>query len=138
MATYSEYKTLVKEEVQMYIAKNSTKEKDDFSSNKDVLKLVVYLYFIQEKTNLHRYAHDLSSDEYYQGEIMIGISDLYDRDFYIRFEAAKQEDEHTFVAIEEDTKPIEKQSLEITCTYFHHIQNKKNTNWVHKKQSGKF
>ena len=32
MATYSEYKTLVKEEVQMYVAQISSKEKEDFSS----------------------------------------------------------------------------------------------------------
>ena len=125
MATYSEYKTLVKEEVQMYVAQISSKEKEEFSSKKDVVKLVIYLYYVEEKSNLHRYAHDLSSDEYYQGEIMIGVSDLYDKDFHIRFESAKQEKEDIFVEIEEDTKPIEKQSLEITCKYFHHIQDKK-------------
>ena len=124
MATYSEYKTLVKEEVQMYVAQYSSKDKEDFSSKKDFIQLVVYLYYAEEKTNLYRYAHDLSGDEYYQGEIMIGISDLYDKDFYIRFEAAKQENEDIFVTIEEDTKAIEKQSLEITCTYFDRINKK--------------
>ena len=125
MATYSEYKTLVKEEVQMYVAQSFNKENDDFSSEKDFFQLVVCLYYEEEKSNLYHYAHDLSGDEYYQGEIMIGISDLYDKYFYIRFEAKKQEEENVFISIHKDSKALSQDFLEITCKYFHYIEQEK-------------
>lgn len=128
MATYSEYKTLVKERVQVYVAQNLSKDHSIFESKAEVVQLTIYLYYITEKSDLGRYARDLSEDEYYQGEIMIGISDLYGalfQDFYIHFEAKQREDEERFFEIKRESKPIEHDFFEVTCNYLPKIQNKK-------------
>lgn len=128
MATYSEYKTLVKERVQIYVAQNLSQDDSIFESKEEVVQLTIYLYYVVEKSDLGHYARDLSEDEYYQGEIMIGISDLYGelfRDFYIHFEARQREDELVFLEIKRDPQPIKRDFFEVTCNYLPKIEDKK-------------